>query len=98
MSGNLYIKPVSHSIDFNRLGVSESIDLVVTNGDIGNRDDPESLTKGREFFRRVSGAGASVVAIPGNHDPLAATRGMVEGVEEVVCSHESVLKQGTSPR
>ena len=51
--GDRHIEPVSHSIDFDRLGVPESIDLVATNGDVVNRNDPKSLAKGWEFFRRV---------------------------------------------
>jgi len=75
-------------------------DAVVTLGDVVHRtredyDDPAHgqryERRGRAFFERLDGSGVPVVAVPGNHDPLDATRRLTDGLDNVVVAHRRLV-------
>jgi Icc-related predicted phosphoesterase len=97
--GDVHLRPTGAGFDVESLPIREH-DLVVTIGDVvdDNRDDASDEAagaayeaEGRAFFERLDEAGRPVVAVPGNHDPLACTRRLTGGLENVVAAHETVV-------
>ncbi|MFB6154410.1 MAG: metallophosphoesterase [Haloferacaceae archaeon] len=75
-------------------------DAVVTLGDVVHRtredfEDPADgdpyERRGRALFEHLDATGVPVLAVPGNHDPLDATRRLVSGLENVVVAHRRTV-------
>ncbi|WP_225335994.1 metallophosphoesterase family protein [Halomicrobium urmianum] len=91
--GDLHLRPTGESLSVSDLPV-ERHDVVVSLGDVvdENRDhDPESGAvyeeRGRAFFESLDDCGTPVLAVPGNHDPVACTRRLTEGLNAVTLLH-----------
>jgi Icc-related predicted phosphoesterase len=81
-------------------------DVVITLGDVVHRtredfDDPSHgdpyEERGRAFFEHLDAADVPVVAVPGNHDPLNATRRLVDDLDGVVVAHRRVVTDEDVP-
>ncbi|MFD1684245.1 metallophosphoesterase family protein [Halobellus litoreus] len=74
------------------------VDAVVSIGDViddnaDHADGPEAGARyerrGRAFFERLNGLGVPVLAVPGNHDPIACTRRLADGLANVDVLHRA---------
>ncbi len=79
---------------------SLDVDAIVSIGDVidDNADHTGDTTVGSEyeeraraFFERLNGVGVPVLAVPGNHDPVACTRRLTDGLANVVVAHRRVV-------
>ncbi|WP_191967181.1 MULTISPECIES: metallophosphoesterase [Haloferax] len=67
--GDAHIKPTGKAIDYEKISFPPDVDVILVNGDLTHRSDPESLDAGREFLTQLASHDIPVVTVPGNHDP-----------------------------
>ncbi|MDF9747782.1 metallophosphoesterase family protein [Natrinema salsiterrestre] len=101
--GDIHLRPTGESFPVTELPVTEH-DLVVSIGDVidENRDHAKSPAagdsyeeRGREFFEYLDTCEVPVVAIPGNHDPVACTQRLTDGLDSVTPLHRASTDIGT---
>ncbi|MCU4744393.1 metallophosphoesterase family protein [Natronoglomus mannanivorans] len=83
------------------------VDAVISVGDIidDNRDHAATVETGdryeavgREWFEAIANEyTVPIVAVPGNHDPVECTERLVEGVDGVLCAHDTVVDESVFP-
>lgn len=66
-------------------------DAIVIAGDLLDRDDDESIAKGRRVLARFDDSPVPTAVVPGNHDPLGAAERLAEGFDSVQVAHERRL-------
>lgn len=80
-----------------------NVDAIVSIGDIidDNRDHASDASageayerRGRQFFERLAAVGVPVLAVPGNHDPVATTRRLADGLDNVTVLHRCAVDGG----
>lgn len=99
---DLHLGPSTQRDPLQRVDVSPpDIDLIVTLGDVidDNREHATTVEtgdayerRGLEFFDSLEATyDCPVIAVPGNHDPIACTERLVEGRDGVVVGHDRVV-------
>jgi Icc-related predicted phosphoesterase len=75
-------------------------DAVVCIGDVidDNREHASQAETGRQyeqrgraFYESLSGQGVPVLAVPGNHDPVACTQRLIDGLDDVWVLHDRAV-------
>lgn len=89
--GDLHLKAGGEPVNYDRLGVPEGVDAVVSVGDVVHRVTPDDVAAGRAFFEHVAESGVPIVAIPGNHDPDGEYERLIGGLPTAVNAHERVV-------
>ncbi|WP_226013280.1 metallophosphoesterase family protein [Halomicrobium salinisoli] len=92
---DLHLRPTGEPFPVADLPV-ERHDAVVSLGDVVDENsdhDPDSGAayeeRGRAFFEHLDGRGTPVLAVPGNHDPVATTRRLTAGLDAVTPLHRA---------
>lgn len=94
--GDLHLEPSQRRRAFERPDLDGmDLDAVVSIGDVvdGNADETGSRAgrryerRGRGFFEHLNETGVPTVVVPGDRDPLDATRRLVDGLDDVVLAH-----------
>lgn len=99
--GDLHLGPSDPRYDWERPECEVEPDLVVSIGDVvdDNADHASDAATGRDyeargraFYEYLDEAFACpVLAVPGNHDPVACTARLVEGLDSVTLLHEQAV-------
>lgn len=89
--GDAHIKPTGIAIDYDRLTVSDDIDVVVLLGDVVHDVRDDALACGREFIDHLTATGTPVVAVPGNHDPLEHYPDLIGDVPNAIIAHDCII-------
>lgn len=103
--GDLHLGPTGRERVFERPDLDTlDVDAIVSIGDVvddnvdhGGRDARRYERRGRAFFEHLDDTGLPVVAVPGNHDPVATTERLTDGLANVVVAHERVLRPNDLP-
>ncbi|WP_435064163.1 metallophosphoesterase family protein [Halobaculum sp. EA56] len=93
---DLHLKPAYTGIA-DDVTLPAETDAVLIAGDLLDRADPESIDHGREFLRRLDESPVPTAIVPGNHDPLDATRTLIAEYESVQLAHERTLTADSFP-
>ncbi|WP_254807893.1 metallophosphoesterase family protein [Natronosalvus amylolyticus] len=98
--GDIHLRTTGRNIVVDDLPV-DGYDIVIAIGDVidENIDHAKSAeageryeTKGRAFFEALNERGKPVVAVPGNHDPLACTERLTEGLSNIEVLHKTTYE------
>ena len=80
---------------------SFDVDGIVSIGDVIDDNADHATTaaagrayeeRGRQFFARLNELDVPVIAVPGNHDPVACTGRITKGFENVAVAHRRVVE------
>ena len=89
--GDPHIKPVSTSVDYEKLTVPDGTDMIVCTGDVIHDIDDASLDAGRTFLDRLNEFEIPIIYVPGNHDPVEYYSELAGELQNVVCAHKKVI-------
>lgn len=104
--GDLHLEPSQRRQRFERPDLDGmELDAVVSVGDVvdgsvevtGSRAGQRYERRARGFFEHLDESGVPTVVVPGDRDPLAATRRLVDGLDSVALAHGRVVSDHHLP-